>query len=249
MLSDMTMDEPAETDMGGLSTSALGQLNLIARLGLDEEALIIYGRWWQLESWLRELTYVELKAKYGSLWREKAKKATGWQNKDAEWTHMLGRDTDNLLSYLDFSQLHDLMNSEWELFGPAMPRQASWNGQVDDLLRVRHRVAHFRYPHRDDLGRIEQALRDLERGAFIAAASFNSRGNPDPKRENNPLVRDWILREGSDARRLIAHAERQYDVSMEIRRSRRPWIGKTGKTTSLAGCGMSSFTRLGASMF
>jgi hypothetical protein len=35
-------------------------------------------------------------------------------------------------------------------------------------MRIRHRIGHVRRPHDDDLNRVEQALRDLEHGAFVA---------------------------------------------------------------------------------
>lgn len=35
---------------------------------IEEESLIVYARLWQLESWLREMIYVELKAKKGKNW-------------------------------------------------------------------------------------------------------------------------------------------------------------------------------------
>jgi hypothetical protein len=84
------------------------------RFGVDEEALVLYGRWWQLETWLREVAYLELRSKYGVKWTDQVKAASGRQNSDAEWTHMLGPDNDNPLAYLDFSQLRSLMGFRLE---------------------------------------------------------------------------------------------------------------------------------------
>jgi hypothetical protein len=37
-------------------------------MGMPPSATALYGRWWQLETWLRSLVYVELRAAYGTKW-------------------------------------------------------------------------------------------------------------------------------------------------------------------------------------
>jgi hypothetical protein len=58
---------------------------------------------------------------------------------------------------------------------------------------------------------------------FIAAASFNRRKAPGAAEAHLPLVVDWTLKQGADARRLVDHADRQYGLAFNLRHSRRPW--------------------------
>lgn len=38
--------------------------------GMPPVASASYSRWWQLETWLRSLVYVELRAERGAAWRD-----------------------------------------------------------------------------------------------------------------------------------------------------------------------------------
>jgi hypothetical protein len=38
--------------------------------GMLASAVSLYARWWQLETWLRELVYVELRARDGIDWHD-----------------------------------------------------------------------------------------------------------------------------------------------------------------------------------
>ncbi|MGN7149367.1 Swt1 family HEPN domain-containing protein [Arthrobacter sp. SAFR-179] len=212
-----------DLDDDDLSPSALEQLHSLSRFGLSEKALVLYGRWWQFEDWLRQLAYVELRARYGRSWTTKLSGSNNNQLKDAEWTHMLGRDSENPLAYLDFPKLSDLLIDEWELFKFALPRLDTWKGHASELNMVRRRIAHLRQAHPDDLARLEQALRDLERGAFITVASFNRRRRVLPAEHMDPVADGWANGKHLDAMRLLSHGENQYDVSFQLHKSRRPW--------------------------
>lgn len=183
----------------------------------------LYARWWQLEIWLRELAYVELRAKLGRQWTSAVKEANGRLRQDAPYTHMTGPDNDNPLAYLDYKQLLSLIEAHWPQFEDTLIERASWDGRQPELQRIRHRIGHLRKPHSDDLGRIEQTLRDLERGAFIAYASYNTSGVPSPDKHSDPVTRGWIKEEHPDAQRLISHADRQYETRVIVRVGRRPW--------------------------
>lgn len=212
-----------DLDEENLSPSAINQLNSLSRFGLSEKALVLYGRWWQFEDWLRQLAYVELRAKYGQAWSTHISGSTSNQEKDAEWTHMLARDNENPLAYLDFPKLSELMITEWDIFKFALPRLETWKSHASELNMVRRRIAHLRVAHSDDLARLEQALRDLERGAFITLASYNSRRPVRASDPVDPLIDGWVTKNHPDAERLVAHADGQYEVSFELRTSRRPW--------------------------
>lgn len=219
-----------DLDEDNLSASTISQLNSLARFGLSENALVLYGRWWQFEDWLRQSAYVELRAKYGQGWSDHISGSTSNQDRDAEWTHMLARDNENPLAYLDFPKLSELMIGEWDIFKAALPRLETWKSHASELNMVRRRIAHLRLAHSDDLARLEQVLRDLERGAFITLASYNSRwpALATEAEVEDPLVEGWVKKNHPDAQRLIVHADKQYEVSLDLRKSRRPWATDGG---------------------
>lgn len=190
---------------------------------MPQASVAIFARWWQLETWLRELAYVELRSLYGSSWESAAAAAMGRQSQDAKFPHMASVDGDNPLAYLDYSQLLQLIEDHDAQLRYALLEPGTWNSRQDELKRIRHRIGHMRRPHRDDLSRLEQTLRDLERGAFIACASYNRRRTPDPKQHRDPITVGWIARQHGGARRLIEHADTIYDVSFALLTSRRPW--------------------------
>jgi hypothetical protein len=139
---------------------------------------------------------------------------------------MYSADSENPLAYLDFSRLAQLIDQHWEQAGYALLERSSWAGRLVDLSRIRHRIAHVRAPHPDDLQRLEQTLRDLERGAFVAFASYNDGYVPEARDARNAIVRGWVQGRHADAQRLIEHAQRQYETRLRVRISRRPWRGR-----------------------
>jgi hypothetical protein len=190
---------------------------------MPPRALAAYARWWQLEGWLRELAYVELRALFGRNWEAAVKTAVGRLTADQAFTHMTGADAQNPLAYLDYSQLASIVEAHWPQFEPTLITKASWDGRQEDLKRIRHRIGHVRRPHADDLNRLEQTLRDLERGTFIALASYNRRSTPDTRRHKDAVTDGWVRGRHEVARRLIDHAERQYETRLVVRTSQRPW--------------------------
>jgi hypothetical protein len=65
----------------------------------------------------------------------------------------------------------------------------------------------------------------LERGAFITLATYNSRWRPQATNASDPILDGWINKNHDDAHRLIKHAADQYEVSFDLKISRRPWAG------------------------
>lgn len=189
---------------------------------MPPQSIALYARWWQLETWLRELVYVELRALLGSALAEPVKVAVKRQQLDAAFTHMTGVDNDNPLAYLDYSQLIDIISQHWDQFDDTLLERRAWEGRQVELKQIRHRIGHLRAPHPDDLGRLEQMLRDLERGTFIALASYNRRRRPD-RDLNDPVTAGWIRGKHDDATRLIDHADQQYETRLDVSLSKRPW--------------------------
>jgi hypothetical protein len=203
--------------------------------GMPPLASALYGRWWQLESWLRSLLYVELRAKLGSAWEDALPGVSGSrQQGENEFHYMATPDAEDRLAYADASALFDITLEHWNLFASALPAKSVWTGRVKELLAIRNRIGHCRRPHSDDLVRLEQTLRDLDGGAFAAAAAFNNQGRAK-ETWTDALVDGWVQMHHDTAGRLIQHAERQYETSFELRYSRRPWAESPGDKQTISG--------------
>lgn len=186
-------------------------------------ATVIYGRWWQLETWLRSLCYVELRAKYGAAWsRCLNRSAERYSKNDTRHTHMASPDAHDSLAYMDASALLKLIADEWDIFSDVLLHRPVWEGRMDELLNLRNRIGHCRRPHGDDLARLEQMLRDLESGAYNAVCAFNNREMP-MQTSRDPMAKAWRRGTHPDAQRLLSHAERKYDVGFRLEYSWRPW--------------------------
>src|SRR5687767_4748423 len=116
---------------------------------------------------------------------------------------------------MDASLLFRLIDNEWAIFSHALLEQDTWKGRRAELLGIRNRIGHLRRPHRDDLSRIEQTLRDLEVGAVRAVYAYNRDRFLSEIDAADPLVSDWFHKGHRDAR-LIDHAARKYDMGIEF---------------------------------
>jgi hypothetical protein len=202
-------------------------------------ASALYSRWWQLETWLRSLVYIELRSAHGSSWADALpSNSANRQQQDAAYHYMKTPDAQDQLAYLDAAPLLQLTHDQWPLFGVYLPAQKIWAGRIEELKQIRNRIGHCRRPHDDDLDRLEQTLRDLERGAFLATSSFNDHSPANPQ-WSDVLVRDWV-HEGHRYAHLIEHGSRQYDASFRLLVSTRPWARplapEDAQLGSRAGC-------------
>ena len=74
--------------------------------GVPPAALGFYARWWQFETWLRQLVHMELRAKYGSGWiRHLAMRAPSRVARDQVNAYMATPDASNVLAYLEAGDL------------------------------------------------------------------------------------------------------------------------------------------------
>lgn len=186
-------------------------------------ASALYGRWWQLETWLRSLIYVELKAALGGKWVEVLEKPSqSRQLKDDSFRYMATPDAQNRLAYTDASVLFKIMEEHWDLFEISLLSKNVWAGRVEELLAIRNRIGHCRRPHADDLARLEQTLRDLNGGAFIATSAFNRQFYVE-ENWTDAVVDGWVRMHHKDAGRLVKHADLQYQTSFRLYYSHRPW--------------------------
>jgi Swt1-like HEPN len=187
-------------------------------------ALAFYGRWWQLENWLREVAYVELRARYGVGWAEHLRGTVQRRLAgDQQNSYMASADAEELLAYTDVSALFELIEDEWELFAPLLPPKQRWRGRADELRELRNRNAHCRRPHSDDLARLEQTLRDLEQGAWLFYSSYVDVQSIQASRD--AVGRGWIRGRHPIAETLIGsgHAQRKYETRFWLGWTARPW--------------------------
>jgi hypothetical protein len=199
----------------------------LARLidaGVPGAALAFYGRWWQLENWLREVAYVELRSRYGVHWSEYLHASVGKRLAvEQRNAYMASADGEELLAYADVGALFALIEDSWDLFSPLLPPRERWRGRADELRELRNRNAHCRRPHTDDLARLQQALRDLERGAWLFYSSYLDTEFVNAARD--PVGKAWIAERHQVAQRLLGngHAARKYETRFTLLRTVRPW--------------------------
>jgi hypothetical protein len=66
-----------------------------------------------------------------------------------------------------------------------------WEAKLEEVSQIRHRVAHFRRGHRDDLQRVLQLMRDLDQGFWRFCTSYN---DPTPvlPQSDDPVVSHFL---------------------------------------------------------
>lgn len=132
-------------------------------------AIRLYQMIWQLETWLRTLVYVELRADRSD-WEEPIRRrVNNWPpvslSSDKRLHHM-ATPHQQAVSYLTFGQLWDVISDDaiWPLFATYFPPKENAAPRIDEVKAIRNRVAHFRRPNPHDAERLALFLTDMERG-------------------------------------------------------------------------------------
>lgn len=163
---------------------------------VPSSAVHLFRLAWQLETWLRSMVYVELRAARVD-WEEPIKEAVnGWPPsslKSDKRLHHMATPHQAALSYLTFGQLWEIISNDavWPLFEPYFPPKHLAEGRVEEIKAIRNRVAHFREPHAQDRARLELFLRDMEPG-LRAFCNRYSVGKLATKPEHDP-VSDFLM--------------------------------------------------------
>jgi hypothetical protein len=195
---------------------------------LPTNILQTYARLWQLETWLRRMVYVELRALNGDEWESVIPDAIRSKEADKYLTYMPTPE-DSSLSYIQFSQLCDIITGQRRLFDPFLPRHDIWEIKLKEITQIRHRVAHFRVGHHDDLARVMQLLRDLDQGFWRFCTSYNDFQAIIPA-SDDPVASKFLhldqfpwtdVGDGQWAR--IGVADPAARLGMTIQVLRRPW--------------------------
>jgi hypothetical protein len=145
----------------------------------------LFSRLHQLEVWFRELVFVEMKCRFGNAyWQEceaalKRSKRPGLpavraMKGDKRHPHMATPETDPLW-FISFDSLTNIVQDRrlWHLFAPYLTTKRLVRAKIEELMPVRHRIAHARAPHPDDVRRVDNILADLDQGFWRFCTSYN----------------------------------------------------------------------------
>jgi hypothetical protein len=101
----------------------------IAGWAVPQAVLRTYARWWQIEIYLREVIYTELRTRYGKEWVGLLDpRAVDLVERDRRNFYMASADAEEVLAYLDTGALLKLIEGHWDLFEPILPPQVRWRG-------------------------------------------------------------------------------------------------------------------------
>lgn len=212
--------------------------------GVPKDATAIHARWWQLETYLRELLYVELHARYGPYWEAQLPEeqqtilngqADRYQSNDQQLSYMHTPDATARLTYLDVGGILALLEGNWNLVSHGLLDDIEiWKARMRELNKVRRRIAHCRRPHGRDLERVENTLRDIDAPAHAAIATFNKPIFLRTSERDDPVLHAWVDGEHDDAS-LIDHCQTNYDIRFQLRATRRPWADPVGDDAPISG--------------
>ncbi|MFZ3570479.1 hypothetical protein ACOKM5_26450 [Streptomyces sp. BH097] len=200
---------------------------------MPEQILDAYGRWWQVETWLRTVMYINLKSEFGTSWHgHLAPQAARYARNDSAHEYMSTPDRSDLMSYLDTGKLFELIEGKFEKYrlDEILISRASWSGRVPELQKIRRSIAHCRRPHRDDVNRLEQLLRDLEPGFwhFFDAQSAEA----SKILMGDPVIEQW---RGSKISHLREHVERKYTLDITLGFASQVWADRESVSDRISG--------------
>ena len=152
---------------------------------ISDDTLQAFCRFYELERWLREMVYTELKAFYGADWLTEIENALRRSRRpgippgkslraDKRHQHMTTRENDPLW-YMSFDALQKIIfdTKLWKRFQPYLTTKRLLRAKFDEISPVRNRVAHCRELHPEDVPRVERVLRDLDQGFWKFCTSYN----------------------------------------------------------------------------
>lgn len=160
----------------------------------------------RFETWFRELVYVEMKARFGETWWKECEGALK-RNKgggipadkalrgDRRHSHMATAENDPLW-FISFDSLLKIVFDQrlWTLFSPFLTTKQLVRAKMLELMPVRHRIAHARALHRDDLDRVRRILADLDQGFWRFCTSYNDERPFIENHRKDPVFRHLVGR-------------------------------------------------------
>ena len=142
---------------------------------VSDQTLRAFLRLYQLETWIREMVYLELKAYYGTDWWAEVEGlrrpnvpvnlAEKYRSKDRQHSHISTPESDPLW-FVSFDTLLKIIfhPKMWKRFEPYFTTKKILRSKFEEIAPVRNRVAHCRALHEYDLRRLEQLMLDFDQG-------------------------------------------------------------------------------------
>jgi len=117
------------------------------------------------ENSVRELIKERLREKYDERWwdegvPDKIKTFASKRQKDARENSWLEGENIELLEFVDFGHLADIIIQNWTDFQFLIPTQAWLKQRMDELEKARNFIAHNRFLSQNEFRRIEQYIGD-----------------------------------------------------------------------------------------
>jgi hypothetical protein len=141
-------------------------------------------RLYQLETWTREMVYLELKAYYGLDWWSEAQGALTrakfnvkvtdrYVARDKRHPHISTPENDPLWFISLDSLLKIIFDPKlWKLFAGYFTTKKLLRMRLEEILPIRNRVAHCRSLHAYDVDRLNQFMRDFDQGFWRFCTSY-----------------------------------------------------------------------------
>ena len=128
----------------------------------------LYALVYCFENSVRSLIKERLEEKHGSnWWEEKVNKSirefAQKRKEDAEKNSWLDGYKKELLSFVEFGQLADIIISRWEDFSDLIPTQHWLKQRMEELEKARNFIAHNRFLSPTEFQRIEMYISDWNR--------------------------------------------------------------------------------------
>jgi hypothetical protein len=188
---------------------------------VSDDTLRAFLRLYQLETWTREMVYLELKAYYGLGWWNEAESALKraklpvnlaerYAARDRRHPHISTPENDPLW-FISFDSLLKIVfdSKLWKLFESYFTTKKLLRMKVEEILPIRNRVAHCRALHVYDVDRLEQFMRDFDQGFWKFCTSYS---------DHYRFVKDL---EKNDVNRHFMDASRE---SLDLYYSARPYV-------------------------
>lgn len=190
---------------------------------VSDDTLKAFLRLYQLETWIREMVYLELKSYYGMHWLNEAESALARSNvnirmasksatKDKRHQHISTAEN-NPLWYMSFDSLLKIVFDPkmWKLFESYFTTKKLFRARFEEIAPIRNRVAHCRALHAYDLDRLIQFLRDFDQGFWRFCASYG----------DQYVFVDKLARNG-----VFEHFKAEQAENLRLYYSARPSVGK-----------------------
>jgi len=131
----------------------------------------LYALLYCFEISVRELVVQRLTEKYSSKWWDKVpskiRNHAETRQNDAKKNSWLEGQNNELISFIDFGHLSDIITSNWDDFSDLIPNQIWIKQRMYELEKARNFIAHNRFLQESEFDRIEMYINDWNKGVGL----------------------------------------------------------------------------------